>query len=153
MSNAFTVPLLWEQFIAGNLVGFKETLRPFKRHNHQGNYSNLPSSLSRSPRWESSSTHAPASVINRRDGLGRTALHLAASSLDPKALEYVQLLLESPNVNINLQDLESGWTALHRALYAGNLVAARLLVGHNNCDMTVKDHEGSFGALAGQGGH
>lgn len=59
--------------------------------------------------------------INARDGLGRTVLHLASASIDASSVEYVRLLLRHPELNINLQDRESQWTALHRAMYIGNL--------------------------------
>ncbi|KAI5895725.1 uncharacterized protein SCHCODRAFT_02239003 [Schizophyllum commune H4-8] len=60
--------------------------------------------------------------VNKRDWLGRTPLHLACSAgLD--ALDYVRILLRHTAINVNLADAESGWTALHRALYAGNLPA------------------------------
>jgi hypothetical protein len=61
--------------------------------------------------------------VNAKDWLGRTVLHLAASSLEPSALEYVKLLLSHPRIDVNVPDTESKWTALHRALYAGNLPA------------------------------
>ncbi len=61
--------------------------------------------------------------VNERDWLGRTVLHLAVSSLDPSALEFVKLLLAHPRIDVNLVDVESRWSALHRALYAGNLAA------------------------------
>ena len=70
-------------------------------------------------------TLGPKSVdFNARDPLGRTVLHLACSAVDPMALEFVRLLLAHPLVNVNLQDAESSWSALHRALYAGNVSAA-----------------------------
>ena len=64
--------------------------------------------------------------VNKRDWLARTPLHLVCSAgLD--ALDYVRILLRHPAINVNLTDAESGWTALHRALYAGNLPAAYVL--------------------------
>ena len=60
--------------------------------------------------------------VNARDSLGRTALHLASSSLE--SIEYVKALLKHPNIDPNLMDSESHWTALHRALYSGNIPAA-----------------------------
>jgi inhibitor of Bruton tyrosine kinase len=60
--------------------------------------------------------------VNTRDSLGRTALHLASSSLE--SIEYVRALLKHPNIDINLMDSESHWTALHRALYSANIPAA-----------------------------
>ena len=62
--------------------------------------------------------------VNARDWLGRTVLHLSCSALDPAATEYVRMLLAHPGISANLQDMESHWTPLHRALYSGNLSAA-----------------------------
>ena len=62
--------------------------------------------------------------VNARDWLGRTVLHLACSSGEVSAPEYVRLLLAHPGINVNVQDLESQWTPLHRALYNGNIVTA-----------------------------
>jgi hypothetical protein len=62
--------------------------------------------------------------INARDWLGRTVLHLACAATDASAVEYVRMVLGYPGVNVNLQDKESMWTALHRALYHGNLASA-----------------------------
>lgn len=62
---------------------------------------------------------AIAAEVNRRDYLGRTVLHLAVTESEPWALEWVELLLGVPGLAVNAQDTESGWSALHRALYAG----------------------------------
>lgn len=67
--------------------------------------------------------------VNARDWLGRTVLHLACASSARAATEYVRLLLGHPGIDVNLQDSESHWTALHRALYNGNIAAA--YVPHN----------------------
>lgn len=74
--------------------------------------------------------------------LGRTVLHLLSASDDPAALDYLQLLLTHPSVNCNLQDQESGWTALHRALYAGHLHIALLLLERADIDTRIRDWEG-----------
>jgi hypothetical protein len=63
--------------------------------------------------------------VNGRDWLGRTALHLACTSLE--WIEYVRALLGHPHINVNLPDAESLWTPLHRALYSANLSAACVL--------------------------
>ena len=62
--------------------------------------------------------------VNARDWLGRTVLHLACSSGEASAPEYVRLLLACPGINVNLQDLENQWTPLHKALYNGNIITA-----------------------------
>jgi inhibitor of Bruton tyrosine kinase len=76
--------------------------------------------------WNRPSTLMSAMVcdVNARDWLGRTVLHLACASIEPSSLEYLRLLLAHPAVNVNLQDTESHWTALHRALFHGNIAAA-----------------------------
>ncbi|KAL1405470.1 hypothetical protein Q8F55_009102 [Vanrija albida] len=79
---------------------------------------------------------------NERDALGRTTLHLAASTLTPQAYTFFTILLRSPNLSVNLQDYESGYTALHRALYAGNIRAARDLLARSDTDISIKDGEG-----------
>ncbi|KLO18230.1 hypothetical protein SCHPADRAFT_820098 [Schizopora paradoxa] len=80
--------------------------------------------------------------VNERDWLGRTVLHLAVSSLESSALEFVKLLLAHPRIDVNLADVESRWTSLHRALYAGNLAACVLLLQRSDIDMSLKDFEG-----------
>lgn len=62
--------------------------------------------------------------VNAFDHLGRTVLHLACASTEPASLEYARMLLAHPSINVNLPDKENHWTALHRALYAGNIEAA-----------------------------
>ncbi|KAF8994964.1 hypothetical protein BDQ17DRAFT_1392318 [Cyathus striatus] len=78
--------------------------------------------------------------VNARDWLGRTALHLACTSLEN--VEFVRALLKHPGINVNLPDTESHWTALHRALYSANFPAALLLLQRNDTDTTLKDLEG-----------
>ena len=50
--------------------------------------------------------------VNARDWLGRTVLHLACTVSARPATEYVRLLLAHPGIDVNLQDVESHWTAL-----------------------------------------
>src|SRR5690606_20462133 len=66
--------------------------------------------------------------VNSRDHAGLTLLLRAASSPSPNALPFVEALLEHPAVDLYARDTESGWNALHRALYAGNIAIARLLL-------------------------
>lgn len=99
------------------------------------------------------------SDVNTKDASGRTLLHHAVSSHGENAFEFVKLLLEIPLLDLYIQDLESGWTALHRALYFGNIAAAQALmlrdiqnatdyttnVSHVNAGglVKIKDHEGN----------
>ena len=69
--------------------------------------------------------------INSKDIRGITLLHLAASSTLDSAPSFALALLEVPLLDLYLQDLESGWTALHRALYFGNATIARALMSRD----------------------
>jgi len=58
------------------------------------------------------------------DELGRTVLHVAASC--GSSLSVIKFLVKYSN--LSAQDAESGWTALHRALFYGQLSTARFLI-------------------------
>jgi hypothetical protein len=96
--------------------------------------------------------------VNSRDHAGLTVLLRAASSTAPSARDFVEALMGHPTVDIYTQDPESGWNALHRSLYAGNISIARLLLERERTDLTshnvgsvskvgllikTKDHEGN----------
>ncbi|KAF8886287.1 regulator of chromosome condensation 1/beta-lactamase-inhibitor protein II [Infundibulicybe gibba] len=81
-----------------------------------------------------------SSDINGVDWLGRTVLHLACSSLE--SIEYVRILLRHPAINVNIPDVESHWTPLHRALYHANIPAAILLLQRTDTDTFLKDIDG-----------
>ncbi|KAI1777365.1 hypothetical protein F4818DRAFT_346172 [Hypoxylon cercidicola] len=97
--------------------------------------------------------------INSRDYSGLTILLRAASSTAPNAISFVEALLDHPAIDIYAQDYESGWNALHRALFNGNISIARLLLVKERSDLTgvfggstvtrvgqlikTKDHEGN----------
>ncbi|KAK0709816.1 hypothetical protein B0T26DRAFT_652768 [Lasiosphaeria miniovina] len=97
------------------------------------------------------------SEVNSRDHAGLTILLRAASSSAENAISFVEALVEHPAIDIYAQDPESGWNALHRALYAGNISIARLLLEKEHKDLTghtssfnrvgqlikTKDHEGN----------
>jgi hypothetical protein len=99
------------------------------------------------------------SEVNARDHMGLTVLLRAASSTAENAIEFVRALLEHPAVDLYMQDPESGWNCLHRALYSGNISIARLLLDKERRNLTgetvgasfnkvghlikMKDHEGN----------
>ena len=62
--------------------------------------------------------------VDARDKWGRTALMLAATAGWPAA---VKCLIDA-NANVSLQDYESGYSSLHRALFGCHLVAAAVLL-------------------------
>ncbi|KAJ5634535.1 hypothetical protein N7528_002377 [Penicillium herquei] len=74
--------------------------------------------------------------VNARDHYGRTLLHHIASSPHATAIKFATALLEIPFLDIYAQDWESGWTALHRALYAGNATVALALMARDTRDAT-----------------
>ncbi|KIW04304.1 uncharacterized protein PV09_04598 [Verruconis gallopava] len=80
--------------------------------------------------------------VNYRDPMGRTLLHLAASSKSQNAYEFASALLGHPLTDIYVQDAENAWTALHRAFYAGNLAIA-----HN---IILRDRQDALGHGSGQ---
>ena len=103
-------------------------------------------------------THLGRNEVNSRDHAGLTILLRAASSTDSNAHEFVRALVEHPAIDLYAQDPESGWNALHRSLYAGNVSIARLLLEQERVDLTshnlnavnkvgllikTKDHEGN----------
>ncbi|KAJ0426538.1 hypothetical protein BJY00DRAFT_91373 [Aspergillus carlsbadensis] len=81
--------------------------------------------------------------LNARDQHGNTLLHHVASSPKPSAVDFALALLEVPYLDIYAQDLESGWTALHRALYAGNATIAHALMARDARDATDLSKPGS----------
>lgn len=96
--------------------------------------------------------------INMKDYAGLTILHRAVSSTSTNAIKFALALIEHPMIDLYIQDLESGWTALHRALYFGNITIARAILGRDRRDSTglgstvtkagasvikIKDHEGN----------
>jgi alpha-tubulin suppressor-like RCC1 family protein len=66
--------------------------------------------------------------INWRDTSGLTILHHAASSCEESAFAFATALIEHPLIDLYVQDHENGWTALHRALYFGNVSVARMIL-------------------------
>ena len=82
--------------------------------------------------------------VNWRDSHGVTLLHQVASSNSKDASEFAIALLQLPLLDLYVQDEESGWTALHRALYFGNITIARALLGRDNRDAI--DHSSMGGS-------
>ncbi|KAJ7112425.1 hypothetical protein C8R43DRAFT_1040712 [Mycena crocata] len=106
----------------------------------RGTHTAISGSVGKSWKGASALKSAMACDVNALDRMGRSALHLACAT--PDAVEYVRALLKHPMVNVNLSDLEGHWTALHRALYNGNLAAALLLLQRSDIDVSLKDLEG-----------
>lgn len=66
-----------------------------------------------------------ANPFRIQDSVGRNVLHVAASC---GHLQIVHWLLARMKVKVNICDLESNWTALHRSIYYGQLGVSALLL-------------------------
>lgn len=171
---------LWRAWVDNDLDRFRRLLAPAgyggatNKSPHIGSGSS-PGAFGTSPRISTktrkSSGFGPAigsakagntnfgrAEVNLRDHAGLTILLRAASSSADNAIGFVQVLVEHPALDLYTQDPESGWNALHRALYAGNISIARVLLEKERRDLTgqtvgasiakagrlirTKDHEG-----------
>lgn len=90
-------------------------------------------------------------ILDSRNAQGETALHIASSSGN---FSVVKILLDY-GADMFLQDMESGWTALHRSLYHQHIHIAALLLRvcqlrfhRNKVDffLQMKDHAGESAA-------
>ena len=75
---------------------------------------------------------------NVSDHYGRTLLHVAASTGKKAVIEW---LIRFKGAHLNTKDLESGYTALHRALHYGHINVARFLI-ESGSNIAVQDHDG-----------
>ena len=87
--------------------------------------------------------------INSKDFNGVSLLHYIASSTNENASKYAAALLQTPMLDLYVQDMESGWTALHRALYFGNITIARALVDRDSHDALGHYNFGTAQGVAG----
>ncbi|WWC60971.1 uncharacterized protein I303_103548 [Kwoniella dejecticola CBS 10117] len=139
------MPNLHVHYHNGNVKAFRQELDGSSNtSNTKGNNVNPGSASGGGKSWSMNGfIGVPVKTdINERDQHGRTVLHLAASATASNAYTFFSILLRNPNISVNLQDTESGYTALHRALFVGNLRAARDLLARNDIDLNVKDYEG-----------
>ena len=83
-----------------------------------------------------------STTVLNRDELMKSVLHLSAGNTSQQGYTFFSILLRNPDIRVNLQDYESGYTALHRALFVGNIRAARDLLARHDIDLSVKDAEG-----------
>ncbi|XP_071955936.1 inhibitor of Bruton tyrosine kinase-like [Antedon mediterranea] len=72
------------------------------------------------------------------DVFGRNALHMAASC---GKVDVVDWLITEKHIELKSRDLESGWTALHRSLFYGQINSAVLLARHGS-NLYKQDIEG-----------
>lgn len=142
--------LLWKYYWENDVDKFSRLLAP-AGHSHSpyptkspGHGVGSPGAFGNSPRLSTKSRKAPMhggnnlskAEVNSRDHAGLTILLRAASSTSVYATAFVEALLDHPAIDLYAQDPESGWNALHRALYNGNISIARLLLGKERRDLT-----------------
>lgn len=180
--------LLWKYYWENDVEKFRRLLAPAGPNYHAtskspsigntggGFLGASPSALGSSPRttpkprkgsgymhglgkFKDGGTVLNRNEVNSRDHAGLTVLLRAAASTHPNARDFIQALLEYPSLDLYAQDPESGWNALHRSLYAGNVSVARMLLAKERTDLTnhtnlssvgkvgqlikTKDHEGN----------
>ena len=73
------------------------------------------------------------------DVYGRSPLHMASAVGKLKVIEY---LLSYKGGQVNAKDLESGYSALHRALFHGQIHIAKVLISQYNANISLQDHDG-----------
>lgn len=78
--------------------------------------------------------------LNWKDHHGRTLLHYMATANGSHVTEFALAMLKVPLLDLYAQDLENGWTPLHRALYYGNITIARALMARD-----IEDAVGTVG--------
>lgn len=117
-------------------VGWQGGVHSGALNSSPGSYSAspLPSGKGRKPGLAATASITRAD-INSRDATGLTILHHAASSTADNAVEFAQALLEHPWADLYIQDVENGWTPLHRAFYFGNIAIARLILNRDTQDI------------------
>ncbi|XP_044735447.1 inhibitor of Bruton tyrosine kinase [Chrysoperla carnea] len=72
------------------------------------------------------------------DSVGRSTLHIAASR---GLKDVVEWLINCKHANIELKDLESGYTPLHRSVFYGQIhVAVHLIKNGSNLQALDRDH-------------
>ncbi|KAA8897612.1 hypothetical protein FN846DRAFT_783230 [Sphaerosporella brunnea] len=156
---------LWRYYLENDAERFQRLLEGSQSYSHTSSHGGhrtaanrtgltTPSgSLKSSPAGILANKHRPGSppvnvIITKKmlaevDVMGRSILHLACT--EPDRLPFVAALLAHPLTDPSLVDLESGWTCLHRALYHGNISAAREIVSANPGNWSLvksKDHAG-----------
>lgn len=77
-------------------------------------------------------------VSSNKDSMGRTALQVAASFGRVKILSW----LLSQDVQVHAKDEESGYSALHRAFFYGQLQSARVLLKKHLHLNNPQDYDG-----------
>ncbi|KAF8537762.1 regulator of chromosome condensation 1/beta-lactamase-inhibitor protein II [Trichophaea hybrida] len=152
---------LWRYYLENDVERFQRLLQGSQSNPHTSAHrgsTHKPALTTPTGSFKSSSVglavkHRPGSpsvnatltskMLKELDSMGRTVLHLACT--EPDRLPFVTALLSHPLMDPSVVDLESGWTALHRALYHGNISTAREIMSSCPANYNLlksKDHAG-----------
>ncbi|KAK8045213.1 BTB/POZ domain-containing protein 1 [Apiospora rasikravindrae] len=144
--------LLWKYYWENDVDRFRRLLAPagYSQNTYPSKGPGIvgvgsPGAFGSSPRPQNKSRKVSGQVpggfskadLNSRDHAGLTLLLRAASSTSANAILFVEALLDHSAIDLYAQDFESGWNALHRALYNGNISIARLLLDKERKDLHV----------------
>ena len=80
-----------------------------------------------------------SSQVSKIGPVGSNALHVATWR---NHAGIVRVMLGIPSCDVDVKDEESGWTALHKALYYGHVRIASLLVGQRASLVNREDYDG-----------
>ena len=85
----------------------------------------------------------PKINVNSLDHSGETALMNTLHSVHPMDhYDIIKLLLERPDIDVNLQNKDFGRTALMIAINGNKYEIVKLLISHPNTDVNLEDKEG-----------
>ena len=132
---------------AGAVVGTSPILTGKNRKSLGRKISGLSSSLT-SPKLVLGA-NLTRTELNRKDTNGVSLLQHISSSLDECAPKYALTLFRAPVLDLYVQDAENGWTALHRALYFGNITIARALMNRDLHDVILQNRNNSAHEITG----
>ncbi|KAI4198005.1 MAG: hypothetical protein LQ346_002850 [Caloplaca aetnensis] len=129
----------------GTSLGTSPTLTPRgKRVTSGGSHGNSTAKGNK----QSSTLVLTRADVNCKDPAECTLLHHIASSSSGEAHQFAAALLGIPLLDLYAQDAESGWTALHRALYFGNIAIAQSLIERDFRDVIGHAYAGAnYGAI------
>ncbi|KAL3421974.1 BTB/POZ domain-containing protein 1 [Phlyctema vagabunda] len=117
--------------LGGSPGGFATSPRTAVKHRKASGHNGISSAT------KGGNTVLSRADLNSRDHSGLTVLHRACSSTAETALNFAMALIEHPLIDLYVQDTESGWTALHRALYFGHTSIARAIINRDTRDPSV----------------
>lgn len=140
---------LWRYYLENDAVKFRRLLASSASVSSTGTAVTTPLQTFSLKQSSAGAKQGPLNVpVTRQalrdlDSMGRNLLHLACSDAD--RLKFVKALLSNPLMDPSVPDMESGWTAMHRALYHGNISAVRAILSYGPSNwgfVKIKDHAG-----------